>query len=155
MGQFDKRRGGEYITHGAQDMNEDEVIGALLRAARVIAVVGLSADADKPSNGVARYLQGKGFRVIPVNPGQETILGEKSYKSLSDIPEKVDVVDIFMRSEKVLPVVEEAIKLKPKAIWLQLGILNEEAKAAATSAGIMFIEDKCVKQEHARLVRAT
>jgi len=133
-------------------MKEDEAIGALLRAIKVIAVVGLSADAGKPSNGVARYLQDKGFRIIPVNPGQETILGEKSYKSLADIPEPIDVVDIFMRSEKVLPVVEEAIKLKPKAIWLQLGITNEEAKAAAASAGIMFVQDKCVKVEHARLV---
>ncbi len=136
-------------------MSQDEAIAALLRATRVIAVVGLSADAEKASNGVARYLQDKGFRIIPVNPGQETILGEKSYKSLSDIPEKVDVVDIFMRSEKVLPVVEEAIRLRPKAIWLQLGITNDEAKAAAASAGIMFIQDKCVKQEHARLVGAT
>jgi len=134
------------------DMKEDEVIAALLRATKVIAVVGLSADVDKPSNGVARYLQDKGFRIIPVNPGQETILGEKSYKSLTDVPEQVDVVDIFMRSEKVLPVVEEAIKLKPKAIWLQLGITNEEAKAAAASAGIMFVQDKCVKVEHARLI---
>ena len=134
------------------DMKEDEAIGALLRATKVIAVVGLSADVDKPSNGVARYLQDKGFRIIPVNPGQETILGEKSYKSLTDVPEQVDVVDIFMRSEKVLPVVEEAIKLKPKAIWLQLGITNEEAKAAAASAGIMFVQDKCVKVEHARLI---
>ena len=133
-------------------MKEDEAIAALLRATRVIAVVGLSADVDKPSNGVARYLQDKGFRIIPVNPGQETILGEKSYRSLSDIPEKVDVVDIFMRSEKVLPVVEEAIRLRPKAIWLQLGILSDEAKAAAASAGIMFIQDKCVKQDYARLV---
>ena len=133
-------------------MKEDEAIGALLRAMKVIAVVGLSADAGKPSNGVARYLQDKGFRIIPVNPGQETILGEKSYKSLADIPGQIDVVDIFMRSEKVLPVVEEAIRLKPKAIWLQLGITNEEAKAIAASAGIMFVQDKCVKVEHARLV---
>jgi len=136
------------------DMKEDEAIAALLRATKVIAVVGLSADVDKPSNGVARYLQDKGFRIIPVNPGQETILGEKSYKSLTDIPEQVDVVDIFMRSEKVLPVVEEAIKLKPKAIWLQLGITNEGAKAAAASAGIPFVQDKCVKVEHARLIVA-
>jgi predicted CoA-binding protein len=133
-------------------MKEDETIGALLRAAKVIAVVGLSADVEKPSHGVARYLKNKGFRIIPVNPGQESILGEKCYKSLADVPEPIDVVDIFMRPEKVLPVVEEAIKLRPKAIWLQLGITNEEAKAAAASAGIMFVQDKCVKVEHARLV---
>jgi len=133
---------------------EDEAIGSLLREIRVIAVVGLSADVGKASNSVARYLKDRGFRIIPVNPGQEEILGEKAYKSLADIPEPVDVVDIFMRPEKVLPVVEEAIKLKPKAIWLQLGIVNDEAKAHASSAGVMFVQDKCMKQEHERLVGA-
>jgi len=134
---------------------EDEAIGSLLKEIRVIAVVGLSADAGKASNSVARYLKDRGFRIIPVNPGQEEILGEKAYKSLADIPEPVDVVDIFMRSEKVLPVVEEAIKLKPKAVWLQLGIVNDEAKARAVSAGVMFVQDKCMKREHERLVGAT
>ena len=133
-------------------MGQDEAIRELLQTSRVIAIVGLSADEDKPSNGVARYLKSKGFRIIPVNPGQDTILGERSYKSLADIPEPVDVVDIFMRAEKVLPFVEEAIKLKPKAIWLQLGIVSEAAKAAAQGRGIMFVQDKCVKQEHARLL---
>jgi len=133
---------------------EDEAIGKLLKEIRVIAVVGLSAEAGKASNSVARYLKDRGFRIIPVNPGQEEILGEKAYKSLADIPEPVDVVDIFMRSEKVLPVVEEAIKLKPKAVWLQLGIVNDEAKAHAASAGVMFVQDKCMKQEHERLVEA-
>jgi hypothetical protein len=133
-------------------MGQDEAIRELLQTSRVIAIVGLSADEDKPSNGVARYLKSKGFRIIPVNPGQDTILGEKSYKSLADIPEPVDVVDIFMRAEKVLPFVEEATKLKPKAIWLQLGIVSEAAKAAAEREGIMFVQDKCVKQEHARLL---
>ena len=134
---------------------EDEAIGSLLKEIRVIAVVGLSADAGKASNSVARYLKDRGFRIIPVNPGQEEILGEKAYKSLADIPEPVDVVDIFMRPEKVLPVVEEAIKLKPKAVWLQLGIVNDEAKARAVSAGVMFVQDKCMKREHQRLVGAT
>jgi len=134
---------------------EDEAIGSLLKEIRVIAVVGLSADAGKASNSVARYLKVRGFRIIPVNPGQEEILGEKAYKSLADIPEPVDVVDIFMRPEKVLPVVEEAIKLKPKAVWLQLGIVNDEAKARAVSAGVMFVQDKCMKREHQRLVGAT
>ncbi len=131
---------------------EDEAVGALLRTTKVVAMVGLSADEGKPSNGVARYLIGKGFRVIPVNPGQETILGERSYKSLADITETIDVVDIFMRADKLLPVVEEAIKLKPKAIWLQLGIVNDEAKASAARAGVYFVQDKCMKQEYARLV---
>ncbi len=132
-------------------MEQDKAIRALLEESRVIAVVGLSADEEKPSNMVARYLQNKGYRIIPVNPGQNRILGEKSYKSLADIPEKVDIVDIFMRSEKALPFVEDAVRLKPRAIWLQLGIRNDEAKKIAEKNGILFVMDRCVKQEHFRL----
>ena len=134
-------------------MNQDNAIKELLRTSRVIAVVGLSADEDKPSNVVARYLMDKGYKVVPVNPGQETILGQKSYKSLADIDEKVDIVDIFMKAEKVLPFVRDAIKLRPSAIWLQLGIVNEEAKSVADADKIMFVMDKCVKQEHTRLLQ--
>lgn len=134
-------------------MNQDSAIKELLQTSRVIAVVGLSADEDKPSNVVARYLMDKGYKVIPVNPGQETILGQKSYKSLADIDEKVDIVDIFMKAEKVLPFVRDAIKLHPSAIWLQLGIVNEEAKGVADADKIMFVMDKCVKQEHTRLLQ--
>lgn len=132
--------------------NHDKEIRELLRKSRVIAVVGLSADESKASNGVARYLMRKGYKIIPVNPGQETILGEKSYKSLADIEEKVDIVDIFMRSEKVLPVVREALGLRPAAIWLQLGIVNEEAKELAEADNVMFVMDKCLKIEHGRLL---
>ncbi len=135
-------------------MDQDNAIKDLLRTSRVIAVVGLSADGDKPSNVVARYLMDKGYRVIPVNPAQETILGQKSYKSLADIDEKVDIVDIFMKAEKVLPFVRDAIKLRPSAIWLQLGIVSEEAKRLADAEKIMFVMDKCVKQEHTRLLHA-
>jgi predicted CoA-binding protein len=134
-------------------MNQDNAIKELLRTSRVIAVVGLSADEDKPSNVVARYLMDKGYKVIPVNPGQETILGQKSYKSLADIDEKVDIVDIFIKAEKVLPFVRDAIKLRPSAIWLQLGIVNEEAKSVADADKVMFVMDKCVKQEHTRLLQ--
>jgi uncharacterized protein len=130
----------------------DKTAKELLEESHVIAIVGLSADEGKASNMVARYLQSKGYKIIPVNPGYETILGEKAYKSLSEIPDQVDIVDIFMRSEKVVPVVEEAIKLKPKAIWLQLGIANDEAKSAAETNEILFVMDKCVKQEHSRLL---
>jgi len=136
-------------------MNQDNAIKELLRTSRVIAVVGLSADEDKPSNVVARYLMDKGYKVIPVNPGQETILGQKSYKSLADIDEKVDIVDIFMKAEKVLPFVRDAITLRPSAIWLQLGIVNEEAKNVADAEKIMFVMDKCVKQEHTRLLQGS
>jgi len=130
---------------------EQEQIRELLKTARVIAVVGLSPDQEKPSNSVSRYMREKGYRIIPVNPAQEEIIGEKSYKSLSEIPEKIDIIDIFMRSEKVLPVVEEALKLKPKAIWLQLGIRNDEARRLVEQTDVGYVEDKCVKQEYTRL----
>ena len=131
---------------------QDKRMKELLEACKVIAIVGLSPDADKPSNVVARYLKQKGYRIIPVNPAQAEILGEKAYKSLRDIPENVDIVDIFIRPDKVVPFVEEAVVLRPKAIWLQLGIQNDEAKSIAEKAGIPFIQDRCVKQEHARLL---
>lgn len=114
-------------------------------------MVGLSPDKEKASSIVANYLMAQGYRIIPVNPGYDEILGMKSYKALSDIPDKIDVVDIFMRSEKVLPVVKEAIKLKPCAIWLQLGIINEEAKKLVEDAGITFFMNVCMKQEHEKL----
>jgi predicted CoA-binding protein len=139
---------------GEVHMEQDAAIKEVLRTGRVIAMVGLSADEKKPSNVVARYMKGKGYRVIPVNPGEESVLGEKSYPSLADIPDKVDIVDIFMRAERVLPVVEQAVKLQPKVIWLQLGIRNDEAKSVSGSHNIMFVMDKCIKQEHARLFSA-
>ena len=130
----------------------DSDMEELLKTAHVIAIVGLSAEREKPSNMVARCLKEKGYKIIPVNPGQSEILGEKVYKSLLDIPEKVDIVDIFMRAERVLPVVEEAVKLKPKAIWLQLGIKNEDAKKHVEKTDIGYVEDKCLKIEYARLL---
>ncbi len=139
----------------AEQVESDRVVRELLQQSKVIAVVGLSADEGKPSNVVARYMKSKGYRIIPVNPGQEEILGEKCYKSLGDIKEKVDIVDIFMRAEKVLPVVEEALTLEPRAVWLQLGIRSEEAKALAKEKDVLFIMDRCVKMEHARLVPVT
>jgi len=125
----------------------------LLESSKIIAMVGLSPKTDKPSNRVANYLKEHGYRVIPVNPQHEEILGEKSYKSLSDIPDKVDVVDIFMRAENVIPVVEEAIKIKPKAIWLQLGIVNDLAKTIAEKNGVDYVQNLCIKLEHARLLQ--
>lgn len=129
----------------------DAIKKELLEQVKVIAVVGLSPDGEKPSNVVASYLIDHGYEVIPVNPGYEEILGMKSYTSVSDIPKKVDIVDIFMRADKLLPVVREAIELRPKAIWLQLGIVNEEAKKLVEEAGIPFFMDICIKKEHARL----
>jgi len=130
-----------------QEVREKEI----LKQSKIIAIVGLSPGKEKPSNIVASYLIAHGYHVIPVNPRYNEILGRRSYKSLSDIPEKIDIVDIFMRSERVMPIVEEAIKLKPLTIWLQLGIINEEAKKLVEDAGIAFFMDVCIKQEHARL----
>jgi uncharacterized protein len=132
--------------------SHDEIIKEILQTAHTIAIVGLSPSEDKPSNVVARYLQNAGYRVIPVNPGHEEILGEKSYGSLSAIPEEIDIVDIFMGSGKVVPVVEEAIRNGQKRIWLQLGIVNEDARSMAEKNGVTFVQDKCIKQEHERLV---
>lgn len=131
-----------------QETKEKEI----LERSKVIAVVGLSPDAEKPGNAVAQYLIAHGYRVIPVNPDHENILGQKTYKTLSDIPEKVDIVDIFMRADVLLPVVEEAVRIKPKCIWLQLGIINEEAKRLAEENGIAFFMDRCIKIEHNRLI---
>jgi uncharacterized protein len=131
-----------------QEIKEKEI----LIKSKVIGMVGLSPDKEKASNIVANYLMAHGYRIIPVNPGYDKILGQKSYKSLSDIPDKIDVIDIFMRSEKVLPIVKEAIKLNPQAIWLQLGIINEEAKKLVEDKGIAFFMNVCMKQEHTKLV---
>jgi len=132
--------------------DRDDEKKKLLEESRVIAIVGLSPDEQKASNVVAVYLMAHGYRVIPVNPSHAEILGQKSYPSLSDVPEKIDIVDIFMKAENVLPVVGEAIKLAPKAIWLQLGIVNEEARKLVESTNIPFFMDQCIKQQHTRLL---
>jgi len=127
-------------------------ISAILTNCRTIAVVGLSPKENRPSNQVARYLQDVGYRIIPVNPGQEEILGETCYPSLLDILEPVDVVDIFRRSEEVLLVVEQAVKIKAKAVWMQQGIVNEEAARLARSNGLAVVMDRCIKIDHASLL---
>jgi predicted CoA-binding protein len=119
----------------------------ILRSSRTVAVVGLSTDWARPSNIVARYLQFYGYQIIPINPNEKEILGEKCYPNLSVVPVPVDVVDVFRRSEDVIPVAEEAIKIKAKALWLQVGIINEAAAAMAISAGLQVVMDKCMRKE--------
>jgi hypothetical protein len=123
----------------------------ILNSSRVVAVVGLSAKPDRPSHRVADYLKAQGYRIIPVNPAESEILGELCYPDLASVPESVDAVDIFRRSEEVLPIVKEAIKIGAKAVWIQEGVINEEAAARAREAGLMVVMDKCMLKEHRKL----
>jgi uncharacterized protein len=125
----------------------------ILVASKTIAVVGLSDRPNRPSYGVASYLKGQGYRIIPVNPNLSEVLGETCYASLRDIPEAVDMVDIFRRSEYVPPVVEDAIAIGAKVVWMQMGIVNEEAAGRAEAAGLTVVMDACTAAIH-RLLRA-
>ncbi len=128
-------------------MKTDE-IGELLQRARTIAVVGLSGSPLRPSHGVAAYMQQHGYRIIPVNPAIKGALGEKAVASLSEIEEKIDIVDVFRRSESVPEVVDEVIRLKLPAIWMQEGVINEAAAEKARKAGIFVVMDRCILKEH-------
>jgi len=125
-------------------------IGELLKRTRTIAVVGLSDSPLRPSYGVSAYMQTAGYRIIPVNPAIKGALGEKAVASLADVQEKIDIVDVFRRSEFVPDVVDEAIRLKVPAIWLQEGVVHEEAAEKARKAGIFVVMDRCILKEHRR-----
>lgn len=129
-------------------MSQPDPITDLLKKAKTIAVVGLSSSPLRPSYGVSAYLQGQGYRIIPVNPEIKGALGEKAYASLSDVPEKIDIVDVFRRSEFVPQLVDEAIKLKVPAIWLQEGVIHEQAAQKARKAGLLVVMDRCLLKEH-------
>jgi predicted CoA-binding protein len=122
-------------------------IDRVLKEFKTVAVVGLSPKPDRPSHGVSAFLQDHGYRIIPVNPGQKEILGEKAYGSLLEIPEPVDIVDVFRPSEAVPEIVEQAIKIKAKVLWLQEGIVHNEAAAKARAAGLVVIQNKCMLKE--------
>jgi predicted CoA-binding protein len=128
-----------------------ESLRRILATNRVIAVVGLSADWFRPSYFAAKYMQEHGYRVIPVNPRYKEILGERCYASLTEIPEPVGIVDVFRRTEDVLPIARQAVEIGAKVLWQQLGVLNLEADALARAAGLDTVMDRCVKIEHARL----
>lgn len=123
----------------------------ILTTYKTIAVVGLSEKHDRPGYAIPAYLQQQGYRIIPVNPRLTEALGEKAYASLRDIPELVDVVDIFRRAEDIPPIVEDAIAIGAKVVWMQLGIVNEEAAARAESAGLTVVMDTCMSATHQRL----
>ncbi|MFC1974176.1 CoA-binding protein [Chloroflexota bacterium] len=125
---------------------------AVLNSSRVVAIVGLSSKPERPSYRVASYLKEHGYTIVPVNPGISEILGERCYPNLTLIPEAVDVVDIFRASVDVLPIVEEAVKIGAKTVWMQEGIVNEEASAVAREAGLQVVMDKCMLKEHRRLI---
>jgi len=124
----------------------------LLRSTRTIAVVGFSPKENRPSHMVGKYLMDAGFTVYPVNPGVSRLLGQVSYPNLASIPGPVDVVDIFRRSENVLPIVEAAIAIQAKAVWMQQGIVNIEAAALAEKAGLQVVMDRCIKIDHTNLI---
>lgn len=130
-------------------------IALLLRSSRTIAVVGLSGKRFRPSYGVAEYMQKAGYRIIPVNPREQQILGEKCYPDLESIPEAVDIVDIFRRSEFVPEIVEAAIRKGAKAVWMQEGVVHEEAARRAEAAGVTVVMDRCILKDHRRLAYAS
>ena len=126
-------------------------IPQLLRSARTIAVVGLSSKRYRPSYGVTEYMQRAGYRIIPVNPFETEILGEKCYASLDDVPETVDIVNVFRRPEFVPPIVQAAIRKGARAVWMQEGVVHENAAATAQAAGLEVVMDRCILKEHRRL----
>ena len=130
----------------------DQMMKDILVSAKTIASVGLSSNQQKESFWIASYLKDQGYRIIPVNPTADEILGEKAYPDLSSIPEQVDVVQVFRRPEDVPPVVEEAIKIGAKAVWMQEGIVHEEAAQKAREAGLQVVMDACMRATHRRLI---
>jgi hypothetical protein len=127
---------------------QSDQVAALLKSAKTIAVVGLSNNPMRASHGVSAYMQSHGYRIIPVNPHIESSLGEKAYGSLPEVPEKIDIVNIFRRPEFVEEIVEQAIRLKVPAIWMQEDVVHEKAAAKARAAGIFVMMDRCILKEH-------
>ena len=128
-------------------------IPELLRSSRTIAVVGLSSNPHRPSNGVSEYMQRAGYRIIPVNPNEAEILGEKCYARLDDVPDKIDIVDIFRRSEFVPDIVDAAIRVGARAVWMQEGVVHEDAARRAEQAGLTVVMDRCILKDHLKLGR--
>lgn len=132
-------------------VDDIEGIRRILSSYKTVAMVGLSANWHRPSNFAAKYLLDHGFRVIPVNPAYDEVLGQRCYPSLREIPEPVDVVDVFRKPEDVPPIVEDAIAIGAKVLWLQIGVIHPEAMARAEEAGLEVVADRCMKIEYARL----
>ncbi|MEA2204983.1 MAG: uncharacterized protein QOE77_1759 [Blastocatellia bacterium] len=132
------------------EINSPDTIQKIFNECRTIAVVGLSSSPMRPSHGVSAYMQRQGYRVIPVNPNETTVLGEKAYASLADVPEKVDLVDVFRRSDEAGTAVDEAIAVGARAVWLQDGVIDFAAAQRAVDAGLMVVMDRCWLRDYAR-----
>jgi len=135
-------------------MNDDRTMRDILLSTKTIASVGLSSNTEKESYWIVSYLKEQGYHVIPVNPTATEILGEKAYPNLESVPEKIDVVQVFRKPEDVMPVVEDAIKVGAKVVWMQEGIINEEAAQKAREAGLQVVMDACMRATHRRLIGA-
>ena len=134
-------------------INSKETIRRILDECRTIAVVGLSSDPSRPSNSVSGYMRRQGYRVIPVNPNETSVFGEKSYPDLSAVPDKIDLVDVFRRPNEAGKAVDEAIAVGAKAVWLQEGVIDAAAAQRAVDAGLMVVMDRCWLKEHIRAQR--
>jgi predicted CoA-binding protein len=132
------------------EINSNQAIKQIMEECRTIAVVGLSSSPSRASNSVSRYMKQQGYRIIPVNPNEQSVHGEKAYPSLTDVPEKIDLVDIFRRSDEAGKVVDEAIKIGAKAVWLQEGVIDHEAARRALEAGLLVVMDRCWLKDHIR-----
>ncbi|MCA1629043.1 MAG: CoA-binding protein [Acidobacteria bacterium] len=135
------------------DINSSQAIKQILDECKTIAVVGLSSNPMRPSNNVSDFMQRNGYRIIPVNPNEAEVLGERAYPTLADVPEKIDLVDIFRRSREAGAVVDEAIRVGAKAVWLQEGVIDEAAARRAHEAGLLVVMDRCILKEHLRMKR--
>ncbi len=135
------------------EINDPKAIDTILDEMKTIAVVGLSSDASRASNGVSRYMQSHGYRIIPINPNEASVLGEKAYSRLEDVPEKIDLVDIFRRREEAGQHVDEAIRLGARGVWLQEGVIDEAAARRALDAGLAVVMNRCILKEHMKRSR--
>ncbi len=142
----------DILKPGGWENPPPERVKTILENSKTIAVVGLSSKPERASNGVSAYMQSKGYRIIPVNPREENILGEKCYPDLLSIPEKVDVVDVFRRPEDTVPIAEDAVKIGAKTLWLQESVINIETANIAKEAGLEVVMDKCIALMHRMLI---
>jgi len=144
----------EVHSEGFDNAPSSDEINKILTGVKKIAVVGISPKEERDSHKVAKYLLDHGYDVVPVNPGQKEILGKTCFKTLKDIPFPVDVADLFLNPQRIPPIVEQAVEMGVKVIWMQLGVIHNEAALKAREAGAVVVMDKCIKQEHEKLVQS-